>query len=87
MGVPLQEKFLDKFLEELEIKVAMTVGGSFDVLSGQVNRAPKWMQQIYLEWFYRLITDPSRIGRMLSLPKFVFLILFQALKQAGGKNE
>lgn len=75
MGVPLQEKFLDNNLEKLDVKAALTVGGSFDVLAGEVKRAPLWMQQASLEWFYRLLQEPSRFGRMLLLPKFLYLVL------------
>jgi len=75
MGVPLQEKFLDNNLKQLKVGAAVTVGGSFDVLAGEVNRAPLWMQKAALEWFYRLLQEPSRFGRMLSLPKFIFLVL------------
>lgn len=75
MGVPLQEKFLDNNLKNLKVGAAVTVGGSFDVLAGEVNRAPLWMQKAALEWFYRLLQEPSRFGRMLSLPKFIFLVL------------
>lgn len=49
----------------------MGVGGSFDVFSGKVRRAPKFFQKIHLEWFYRLATNPARIGRMQALPKFI----------------
>ncbi|MGM0602826.1 MAG: WecB/TagA/CpsF family glycosyltransferase [Bacillota bacterium] len=75
MGVPLQERFIDKNIENLNVKVAMTVGGSFDVIAGEVNRAPVWMQKAGLEWFYRLMQEPSRFGRMLSLPRFILLVL------------
>lgn len=75
MGVPLQEKFLDNNLKKLKVGAAVTVGGSFDVLAGEVNRAPLWMQKAALEWFYRLLQEPSRFGRMLSLPKFIFLVI------------
>jgi len=75
MGVPLQERFIDKNIENLTIGAAMTVGGSFDVIAGEVNRAPLWMQKAGLEWFYRLLQDPSRFGRMLALPRFIFLVL------------
>ena len=49
----------------------MGVGGSFDVFAGAVKRAPKLFQDAHLEWFYRLLKEPSRIGRMMVLPKFV----------------
>ena len=75
MGVPLQEKFLDDNLKKLKVGAAVTVGGSFDVLAGEVNRAPNWMQKAALEWFYRLLQEPSRFGRMLSLPKFIYLVI------------
>ncbi|ADQ13948.1 WecB/TagA/CpsF family glycosyltransferase [Halanaerobium hydrogeniformans] len=74
MGVPLQERFLANNLAKLKVKVAITVGGSFDVLAGEVNRAPLWMQKVGLEWFYRLIQEPSRFARMLALPKFIYLV-------------
>jgi N-acetylglucosaminyldiphosphoundecaprenol N-acetyl-beta-D-mannosaminyltransferase len=54
----------------------MGVGGSFDVLSGQLKRAPIWMQKMHLEWFYRLLQQPSRWRRMLALPKFVLKVTF-----------
>jgi len=53
----------------------MGVGGSLDVLSGEVKRAPVIFQRLGLEWFYRLITQPWRFKRMLALPKFVLVVL------------
>ena len=50
---------------------SMGVGGSFDVFSGVVKRAPEAFQKTHLEWFYRLITNPTRFKRMLALPEFV----------------
>jgi len=75
MGVPLQERFLNNNLHRLNVKAALAVGGSFDVIAGEVNRAPLWMQKAGLEWFYRLLQEPSRFGRMLSLPKFIYLVI------------
>lgn len=49
----------------------MGVGGSLDVLSGRLDRAPKWMQEHRLEWLYRLLKEPTRIKRMMALPQFV----------------
>jgi len=46
------------------IKVAIGIGGTFDFLSGQIKRAPKWMRNLGLEWLFRLIKQPSRIGRI-----------------------
>lgn len=75
MGFPLQEKFLDNNLDRLKVGAAVTVGGSFDVFAGEVKRAPLWVQKIALEWFYRLLQEPSRFGRMLALPKFIYLVI------------
>lgn len=81
MGVPLQEKFIYNNLSQLEVKIAMTVGGSFDVLAGEVKRAPFLMQRLNLEWLYRLIQEPTRLGRMMALPKFVFLVLLDYIRK------
>ena len=75
LGIPKQEKWLAGNLSQLQVPVAIGVGGSFDVMAGKVKRAPLWMQKSGLEWSYRLICQPSRILRMLALPKFVIRVL------------
>lgn len=75
LGVPKQEKWLAKYLQELKVPLSIGVGGTFDVMAGQVRRAPVWMQKGNLEWLFRLILQPQRIGRMMSLPYFVLKIL------------
>ncbi|SJZ42758.1 WecB/TagA/CpsF family glycosyltransferase [Selenihalanaerobacter shriftii] len=75
MGVPLQEKWLDKNLDRLKVPISIGVGGSFDVLAGEKKRAPIWIQKLNLEWLYRLIQEPQRIYRILALPKFVYLVI------------
>ena len=74
-GFPKQEKWIFKNKKILNAKVAMGVGGSFDVFSKAVSRAPKWMQKMGLEWFYRLLIEPARIKRMMNIPKFMLKIL------------
>ncbi|MBQ9698986.1 MAG: WecB/TagA/CpsF family glycosyltransferase [Acidaminococcaceae bacterium] len=74
LGAPKQEKWLSKYGKKLQPVLRMGIGGSFDVLAGKVQRAPKWMQDAKLEWFYRLVKQPSRFGRMLALPKFVLAV-------------
>ena len=56
-------------------KVGLVIGGSLDVLSGDKKRAPVWVQKLSIEWLYRLITEPQRIGRQAALPKFLWLML------------
>ena len=74
LGSPKQEFWIKENMEKLDVNIFQGVGGSFDVLSENIKRAPKWMQNIGLEWFYRLIKEPSRIGRQLKLFKFLILI-------------
>ena len=74
-GAPEQDKWIARNLPRLEVKMAMGVGGSFDFIAGVVPRAPMWMRQAGLEWLYRLYLQPSRIGRMLRLPRFVLQVL------------
>ena len=75
LGAPKQEKWIYENLRLTGAKVAIGVGGSFDVMAGNVKRAPKLFQKLGLEWFYRLITQPTRWKRMLRLPKFVLAVL------------
>ncbi|MDO9533784.1 MAG: WecB/TagA/CpsF family glycosyltransferase [Bacillota bacterium] len=78
MGVPRQEKWIYRNKKKLPPCVAMGVGGSFDVLAGKSRRAPLWMQRAGLEWFYRVIKEPYRLGRTAVLPAFLFAVLNQA---------
>ncbi len=70
-----QEKWIADNLSQIPVKLAMGVGGAFDVISGNVPRAPQWMKTVGLEWLFRLIIQPWRIKRQLALLKFVWLIL------------
>lgn len=74
MGCPRQEEFIVKYMEELPCKIFMGVGGSFDVIAEKVNRAPKWMINLGLEWLYRVSKEPWRIKRLGSIPKFLLLV-------------
>lgn len=75
LGVPKQEKWIMRHKDTLNIPLSIGVGGTFDVMAGTVTRAPLWMQRANLEWFYRLISQPSRALRMLALPRFVLQVL------------
>jgi len=75
MGVPKQEKWISKNLEKLDVPVCMGVGGSFDVLSGRIPRAPLWMQRHGMEWVYRSIKQPNRAFRTLALFYFIWLVI------------
>lgn len=75
LGAPKQEKWIYDNMRFTGAKVLIGVGGSFDVMSGNLKRAPKIFCKLGLEWFYRLITQPTRIKRMMRLPKFVIKVL------------
>ena len=75
MGCPRQELFIAKYMERLPCKIFMGVGGSFDIIAGNVKRAPKWMINIGMEWLYRVIKEPFRINRLASIPKFIMMVI------------
>jgi len=71
LGVPKQEEWMYAHRDDLKVSLMGGFGGSLDVFAGTVNRAPDFYVRHGLEWFYRLIKQPSRIGRMMKLPKFI----------------
>lgn len=75
MGIPRQEKFIKLTQPIIRAKVAIGVGGSFDVFSGRAKRAPKLIQKMKLEWLWRLILNPRKIAKAKTLPRFVSLVL------------
>jgi N-acetylglucosaminyldiphosphoundecaprenol N-acetyl-beta-D-mannosaminyltransferase len=70
-----QDPWIAKYRDRLRVPVMIGVGGSFDVMSGRLKRAPLWMQRLKLEWLYRLIQEPMRWRRMLVLPRFAVKVL------------
>ena len=80
LGAPKQERWILAHREELKPRILMGIGGSFDVLAGKMERAPKWMQDASLEWAFRLYKQPSRFMRMLALPKFALKVMFSGNK-------
>ena len=75
LGSPRQELWLAERLSATQCGVGIGVGGSFDVLAGNVRRAPALWRKLNLEWLYRLVREPARWRRQLALPKFVVLAL------------
>ncbi|MDM0929799.1 WecB/TagA/CpsF family glycosyltransferase [Clostridium perfringens] len=61
LGAPKQEKFLYKYKNELNVPISLAIGASIDFEAGNINRAPRWMQNCGLEWFYRLCKEPKRM--------------------------
>lgn len=75
LGAPRQDEWMAKYRDQLHVSLMMGVGGSFDVISGKVKRAPVFWQKLHLEWFYRLVSQPSRWKRQLAIPRFVLTVL------------
>ncbi|KPN83349.1 N-acetylglucosaminyldiphosphoundecaprenol N-acetyl-beta-D-mannosaminyltransferase [Apilactobacillus kunkeei] len=73
LGFPKQEYFIEKH-RHVNDGLWIGLGGSFDVLSGHVQRAPQFWINHHIEWLYRLIKEPTRFKRMLALPKFIRLV-------------
>lgn len=74
LGFSRQEKWIQRYLEHADKGLAMGVGGAFDAYTGVVKRAPSIFIKLNLEWFYRLMKQPSRFKRMLVLPKFLIAV-------------
>ncbi|WP_241148037.1 WecB/TagA/CpsF family glycosyltransferase [Lacinutrix jangbogonensis] len=80
---PTKENFLYENKELLKkVNFVMGVGGSFDVVSGKVRRAPLWMQNSGLEWFYRFAQEPKRMWKryLVGNSKFIALVLKERFK-------
>ena len=76
LGSPKQELFVLKYQKRLQVKAAIGVGGSLDVWSGELKRAPEFYRRHGLEWLYRLMQEPSRYKRMAALPLFMIRVMF-----------
>ncbi len=76
MGAPLQEKWISKHKNELQVDIAAGQGGTFDYEAGKIKRAPKIIQKLCIEWLWRLILQPTRITRMMVLPIYLVKIIF-----------
>ena len=73
---PKKEIFLNKYKQQLSnVNFIMGVGGSFDVIAGKIKRAPKWMQNLGLEWFYRFCQEPRRMWRRYLIGNIKFILL------------
>lgn len=84
MSSPKKELLLQKHWQRLGVKIGMGVGGSFDVLSGKLPRAPRWMQIMGMEWFFRMMMEPRRLlwRYVRTNSVFLFLLMFAKVKQA-----
>ena len=79
LGFPKEEKWIHKCKSEFKNAILISVGGSIDVVSGEIKKAPPYFMENGLDWFYRIITRPWRIGRLLRTILFFIRTLFKRL--------
>jgi N-acetylglucosaminyldiphosphoundecaprenol N-acetyl-beta-D-mannosaminyltransferase len=81
LSTPKQEKFMYRYLEQLDVPLMVGVGAAFDIHTGRTHDAPNWMKRSGLQWLHRLVQEPRRLARryLINNPKFLFLITLQFL--------
>jgi N-acetylglucosaminyldiphosphoundecaprenol N-acetyl-beta-D-mannosaminyltransferase len=86
LGMVRQEKFIDKYKDRINAKVYIGLGGSFDVISGHLSRAPMVLRKLSLEWLYRTCVEPWRIKRVARLVIFAFRVVKFVIVKAFAKR-
>ncbi len=84
LGVPLQDQWISDNLQQAGAMVSMGVGGLFDFYSGRIPRAPAWVREIGMEWFYRFKQEPRRMWRRYFVGNVVFLARILRERFQGG---
>lgn len=81
-GCPIQEKWVDENIDKINANIIITCGGLFDYYSGNVKRAPKWMQEQGMEWLFRLLQEPKRLYKryILGNLRYISFLLYLKLK-------
>lgn len=87
LGAPAQEKWIARNADKINARVFMGIGGSLDVFAGVAERAPEVWCRLGLEWLYRLMKQPSRIGRMTALPKFGITVILKGRKFKQNRSK
>ncbi|WP_175416167.1 WecB/TagA/CpsF family glycosyltransferase [Aggregatimonas sangjinii] len=83
---PMKEEFVYNNFDKMgNLSVSMGVGGAFDVIASKVNRAPKWVQDIGFEWFYRMMQEPKRLWKryLVGNTKFIFWVIREKFGATG----
>ncbi len=87
LTAPKQDIWIAENLEKLDTRLAIGIGGAFEVAAGMIKRAPLWMQKSGLEWFFRFLQEPKRMFRryFVEAPVFIPLIVQQKLNKRSGR--
>lgn len=75
MGSPKTEIFLSEIYQKLNANVSLSIGAAIDFFAGTVKRCPEWINKIGMEWFYRFLKDPKRMGKRYFIDDIAFLSL------------
>lgn len=86
LGAPKQEMWMAEHKDRLSVKAMIGLGGTLDVFAGRAKRAPDIFIKLGLEWFYRLLKEPRRIGRMMRLPRFLLGTIGYSFTRAHRKE-
>jgi N-acetylglucosaminyldiphosphoundecaprenol N-acetyl-beta-D-mannosaminyltransferase len=88
MPSPFKETWCERHRERLEVPVIMGVGGSFDVLAGFIKRAPRWVQALGLEWFWRLLMEPRKLWKryLTTNSEFIWLASREIIARRLGRR-
>lgn len=88
LGAPKPEKWIADFYQKSNVPISIGIGGSFELISGMVDRAPKWMQQAGLEWLFRLLVEPRRLWKRYLIGNAVFICLVakQRISLIGSRH-
>jgi N-acetylglucosaminyldiphosphoundecaprenol N-acetyl-beta-D-mannosaminyltransferase len=83
LTAPKQDYWIYEHFDKLDVNIAIGVGAAFDVVVGDIQRSPEWMQNYGLEWFYRLMKEPKRLYRryLIEAPQFIPLVFAQAFRE------
>jgi len=88
LTAPKQDLWIAQHFEKLNVSVAVGVGAAFDVVAGNIQRAPYWMQRNGLEWLYRLLKEPGRLSKryLVEAPQFIPLIIKQLITSSNKEK-
>jgi N-acetylglucosaminyldiphosphoundecaprenol N-acetyl-beta-D-mannosaminyltransferase len=83
LSTPKQERWMYEHRAKLKVPVMLGVGAAFDMNSGKLRRAPVWMQNLGLEWFFRLVAEPQRLWKryLVTIPKTAWFVCLELIRQ------
>lgn len=89
LTAPKQDYWIHEHLNQLNVNIAIGVGGAFEVTAGLIKRAPTWMQKNGLEWLFRFLQEPKRLFKryFIEAPVFIPLIFLQRMGRLKNKND